>query len=51
MPWRAMDPMDEPEKRMLMARGQICRPVGWGRDARRTTLRFRRLARRQAKRR
>jgi hypothetical protein len=34
--------MTAPEKRALSARGQLCRPVGWTRDERRRSLRFRR---------
>jgi hypothetical protein len=37
--------MDVPQKRSLQARDQMSRPVGWTRQARRQTLRWRRRAR------
>lgn len=42
---RNIEPMEPASKQALQARGQMCRPVGWSRHARRKSLRFRRRAR------
>ena len=42
---RNLEAMTRDQKTALGIRGQICRPIGWSRDARRRVLLFRRRGR------